>query len=473
MSEVQVPSAELVLRRHLEPERWEPRLVGFVCHWCTYAGADLAGTARRTQQPNVRLVRVLCSSRIDPLFILKTFEQGADGVLVSGCHPGDCHYVQGNLLARRRLSIALDLFRFLGLDEGRLHLAWVSASEGVKWSQIVDKVTAAVREAGPLGRWALPAGDGRAAPALEAPQPDEPRPAPTPGESADVAAALREKAAALLASGEVSVVTGYTHGSLPGQMVPAFATDPGEAAALDWNERCANNLTVYLPELLKRHRGAKVGLVAKSCDAKTLAGLVRENQVERDRVVVVGVPCRGIWENGRLAAKCFSCAEEVSPLADVTMEPVGASLGGGERPVAPDPRDAEIAALEALPAAERWEFWQRQFSRCIRCYACRAACPLCYCETCVTDKNDPQWVPVSIDGPGNLAWNVTRAMHLAGRCTGCDECTRACPADIRLDLLNRALAARVGSRFGYRPGEDVAAVPPLATFGPSDPDEFL
>lgn len=445
---------------------WQPRLVALVCNWCTYAGADMAGTARRTQAPNVRIVRFLCTGRIDPIIIVKAFEQGADGVIVSGCHPGDCHYVQGNMLARRRLSIFGDLMHFLGLDKRRLHFAWVSASEGVKWSHVVDEATAAVRAAGPLGTWAAPSGDGLAAFTLPEPGPG-PRAAPAPDESARVATTLREQAAALLADARVSVVAGYAHGSLPGQMVPAFVRDPADVEALDWNERCVGNLTVYLPELLKRH--GKVALVVKSCDAKAVLGLVRENQLDRDRVVLIGVPCAGVWEDGRLAAKCYACAEQISPLADVTVEPGWP----GERAVAPDPRAAEIAALEALPAKERWDFWQRQLALCLRCYACRAVCPLCYCSACVTDKNRPQWIPVSIDGAGNTAWNVTRAMHLAGRCTGCDECARVCPADIRLDLLNRKVSIAIEERFGYRPDEDATARPPLTTFLPSDPDEFL
>ncbi len=143
-----------------EKKGWEPRIVALVCNWCTYAGADMAGTTRRIYEPNVRVLRFLCTGRMDPLFIVKAFEQGADGVLVSGCHPGDCHYVQGNMLARRRLSVFRALMDHLGLDRRRLHFAWVSASEGVKWSRVVNEVTAAVREAGPLRHWGKPTTDG-------------------------------------------------------------------------------------------------------------------------------------------------------------------------------------------------------------------------------------------------------------------------------------------------------------------------
>ena len=459
-----------------EREVWEPRIVALVCNWCSYAGADGAGTARRTHAPNVRIVRFLCTGRLDPLFIVKAFEQGADGVLASGCHPGDCHYVRGNLLARRRFTAFTALMDFLGLDRRRLHFAWVSASEGVKWSRIVDEATEAVRAAGPLGRWAAPA---TTAASLQSLLPDpgaEPRTAPSPEESERVTAQLRETAATLLASGDVSVVVGHTSGSLPGQMVPAFVTRPEDASALAWNERCANNLTVYLPEALKKKGDGKVGLVVKSCDAKAVVGLLRENQLAREDVVLLGIPCAGLWENGRLALKCYGCEDEVSPLADWTITTAGAQEGpasaAGERATAPDPRDAQIAALEALAPEARWDYWQRQFARCLRCYACKAVCPMCYCATCIAEKHRPQWIPAAFDGPGNTAWNIARAMHLAGRCVGCDECTRVCPADIRLDLLNRRLVQEVEGRFDYRAGDDPSIPAPLTTFHPDDPDEF-
>lgn len=133
-----------------EQKNWEPKIVCFVCNWCTYTGADLAGTSRMKQQPNARLIRVPCTGRIDPLFILKAFENGADGVLVSGCHPGDCHYNAGNFHARRRWTFFRELMSFTGIDENRLHFSWVSASEGKKWVDIVNGVIDTVRTAGPF-----------------------------------------------------------------------------------------------------------------------------------------------------------------------------------------------------------------------------------------------------------------------------------------------------------------------------------
>jgi coenzyme F420-reducing hydrogenase delta subunit len=134
----------------MEENRFEPKIVAFVCNWCTYTGADLAGTSRLKQLPNARLIRVPCTGRIDPIFIIKAFESGADGVLVSGCHPGDCHYNSGNFHARRRWMFFKELLEFVGIDDKRVHFSWVSASEGKKWVDVVNGVIETVREEGPF-----------------------------------------------------------------------------------------------------------------------------------------------------------------------------------------------------------------------------------------------------------------------------------------------------------------------------------
>jgi F420-non-reducing hydrogenase iron-sulfur subunit len=138
------------LETHESPAAFQPRLVAFVCNWCTYAGADLAGTSRLAYAPNVRIVKLPCTGRIDPLFILKAFEGGADGVLVSGCHPGDCHYTSGNYHARRRWAIFRRLLAFTGIDEQRVFFSWVSAAEGQKFADLINDVTAKVRAVGPF-----------------------------------------------------------------------------------------------------------------------------------------------------------------------------------------------------------------------------------------------------------------------------------------------------------------------------------
>jgi len=129
---------------------FEPRITAFVCNWCTYTGADLAGTSRLNMASNVRIIRLPCTGRIDPLFIIKSFERGADGVIVSGCHPADCHYTSGNYHARRRFAVFHDLMEFIGVDPRRMTFSWVSASEGAKWRDVVDEAVTNVRELGPF-----------------------------------------------------------------------------------------------------------------------------------------------------------------------------------------------------------------------------------------------------------------------------------------------------------------------------------
>ena len=126
-----------------------PTILGFLCNWCSYAGANLAGTSRIQYAPNIRIVRVPCSGRVDPLFVAKTLQGGADGVLVLGCHPGDCHYRDGNYYARRRYTLMHGFLDFLGFDERRLKIDWVSAAEGKRFSEVVTEFTEQVRQLGP------------------------------------------------------------------------------------------------------------------------------------------------------------------------------------------------------------------------------------------------------------------------------------------------------------------------------------
>ena len=132
-----------------DSEKWEPKIVAFLCNWCSYAGADLAGTSRIQYPHNIRIVRVPCSGRINPFFILASLQAGIDGVLISGCHPGECHYLTGNYSARRKFALLKNLLEFIGLEEGRVHFTWVSASEGLRFGNVIEKVTEKVKALGP------------------------------------------------------------------------------------------------------------------------------------------------------------------------------------------------------------------------------------------------------------------------------------------------------------------------------------
>ncbi len=134
----------------IDKSEWQPKIVGFLCNWCSYAGADLAGTSRKKYLPNVRIVRVMCSGRIEPSLILKAFEQKADGVLVCGCHPGDCHYQEGNIKTMRRIPLLRKMLAQLGIEEERLRLDWVSASEGDRFASLVNEMTEQIKKLGPF-----------------------------------------------------------------------------------------------------------------------------------------------------------------------------------------------------------------------------------------------------------------------------------------------------------------------------------
>ena len=129
--------------------QWQPKILGFLCKWCSYAGADLAGTSRKKYPANIRIIKIPCSGRIDPLLIIKALRMGFDGVLVSGCHPGDCHYQTGNYRARRRIAVTKKLLEYMGIEPERLQASWVSASEGDKWADVVSAVTEEIKKIGP------------------------------------------------------------------------------------------------------------------------------------------------------------------------------------------------------------------------------------------------------------------------------------------------------------------------------------
>jgi len=134
----------------MEREEFEPKIIGFLCNWCSYAGADLAGISRIQYPANIRIIRVMCSGRVDPAFILEAFKNGADGVLVAGCHPpDDCHYISGNLKALRRTMLLKEVLKELGIEPERLRLEWISASEGDRFATIIREMVEEIKKLGP------------------------------------------------------------------------------------------------------------------------------------------------------------------------------------------------------------------------------------------------------------------------------------------------------------------------------------
>jgi ferredoxin len=274
---------------------------------------------------------------------------------------------------------------------------------------------------------------------------------------------LRARARALLAEGVVDVFVGYRQGSNPLRVAPFVARTPAEAERLVWNAVCVPNLA----GALLKHAGRRVGVALKGCDARSVAQLLAQRQLERGRLHIVGVACQGMADPEQLAAvasgpvdeltedgnelllsignelirhpqdglrlaKCATCTSQIPELYD--------ELLGEAAPAAPaGDRMAGVRALEALDAPGRLAFWSAQLSKCTLCYACQTVCPLCYCKQCplTLQRDDPRRQarePASV-----FSFHLMRAHHLAGRCTGCDECERVCPEDIPLSLICRRI----------------------------------
>jgi len=426
---------------------FEPKIVAYVCNWCTYLGADLAGTARLEYPPNVRIIRLPCTGRIDTNLVVKALEVGADAILVSGCHPGDCHYTAGNYHARRRWMLFRELLDALGFDMRRIHFTWISAAEGRKFQQVITEITEQTRALGPYRPYEMQPRREH----LEIPS------APAPGGVNETTTQeLRAAARRLLEEGDVKVVIGYGgHG-------PVFVTKPEDVERLVWNGNCHANLTSYLKRKEVRARG-KAAVVVKGCDERSLVVLEKESQIDRGNLHVIGVACEGVGQ-----PKCVTCSTHEPRFADEIISSGVESASEAE--------GASYVCVEELlgkSPEERLSFWTAEFDRCLKCYACRQACPMCYCEQCLADKNRPQAIDTSPHRKGNFAWHITRAIHLAGRCVGCGECTRACPVGIRLDLLNQALARAAETKFSYRAGMDPQAELLIGAYSLEDNEEFI
>jgi coenzyme F420-reducing hydrogenase delta subunit/ferredoxin len=457
---------------------FEPKIVAYLCTWCSYTGADTAGIARLKSPANLRAIRVPCSGRVSPEIVLRTFDHGADGVLILGCHPGECHYDTGNHRAAKRIPILRALLGFAGLEAERLRLDWVSASEGERFSQIVTDFTDAVRELGPV-RWrvrgnpATPVYDGSIAKTLWRAQQSSnlPNAVDNLSEFTDQnrknTESIRATASDLLKSGRVDCVIGYETGT-QARTRPAFVRDANETDRLVWNQECTHNLTLYLEDTLNRkhlesERKPVAAVVVKACDERTVQVLLSENRFSREQIHLIGVTCDGIYQgqpargNGenqsyQLQQRCLDCEQRLPRSYDTLIGEAARQSPEFRRSIPGSGANATIEQMSNTAPQERMNFWLSQFDRCIRCYACRQACPLCYCPTCLFERDDSLWTGMGIEIDEKRTFHLGRAYHLAGRCIGCNECERVCPMEIPISLINHKLAQEMKNYFNYEAG---------------------
>lgn len=263
---------------------------------------------------------------------------------------------------------------------------------------------------------------------------------------------LANRAKELLSAGTVNVVIGYEAGPT-GLARPAFITDPEKTGRLIFDERCIQNLAVYLTKAEVKKMG-KMAIVATLPVMRSIMVLISEQQVVPADIVVLGISA-----DGQLLD-----IHDMSVMQSVIEK---SYLGN------PEKEKALIEKLGKMTMEERFAWWQNELSRCIKCYACRQACPMCYCSRCFVEVNQPQWIPVQSNVEGNMEWHMLRAMHLAGRCISCGECGRACPVDIPCHLLTMFLVDQTHSYFNVYAGTSENMKSVLSVYEPGDKENFI
>ncbi len=313
---------------------------------------------------------------------------------------------------------------------------------------------------------------------------------------------LRNEAKTLLEQGKVDHIIGFEGGSLKFTTTPLITSDKDDTSRLVINPFIVNNLSVYLTGVKGR-----VGIVSKGCDSRSIVSLLQDNKVAREDIVILGVPCSGVIDLAKVEKLAGKDRDEIDkitrdgdrvvitvsgqetefPAPEVlfdnclacelpTPQEYDTLLG---EPTSPDDDDRKVASqekmnrLKAMSPAEKWAFWSSEFDRCIRCYACRSVCPACFCERCFVEGTEPPWVLPIPRWQDNLMFQITRNIHVAGRCTDCGECERTCPVNIPLRSLAREMYDIVDGLFHYKAGMDKEAPPLMAHYEATDTEDFI
>ncbi|MEW5910071.1 MAG: 4Fe-4S dicluster domain-containing protein [Thermodesulfobacteriota bacterium] len=307
---------------------------------------------------------------------------------------------------------------------------------------------------------------------------------------------IREISKKLLIDKSVDLIIGFRKGTVPMMNEPCFIKHPDEVGRLVWDSHCGINLANYLP-----NRKERIGILAKGCDSRNIAIHIVENKIKRNQIKIIGIPCRGMLDKRKIASSVSGeIVEAVEDKATVKVSGNGFSTSFDKQemlqenckvckhrnPViydelvaepVPEQQDVDpyedVRRIEGLSDSEKRKFFEDLISECIRCYACRNACPLCYCPTCFVDESRPQWVGKSIEPTDTLTFHFLRAYHCAGRCTDCGACERACPVGIRVRQFTKKLNKDCFDLYGWEAGLTIDERPPLDTYRPQDPNDFI
>lgn len=273
-------------------------------------------------------------------------------------------------------------------------------------------------------------------------------------------------------------------------VTPIFITSPEQVEKVVWNAACAQNLASYLPSQKK-----KVGVVVKGCDSRTIVQYMQEGLIDRNNVVIIGMPCKGIISKKKVQKAINNEAVEEITFTDDSIK---VKTQSGEKTIAikdvcpskcttcqyptpiisdelaaeaiqsDKPADsvyADIAELEGKTLEERWAYFAKEFDKCIRCYACRNACPMCVCQdSCIAETRDPHWITQKLSFDEKLMFHMIHSLHLAGRCVECGECERVCPMEIPVAKLKKKINKEMKELFDYTPGVNPEDKPPMFVF---------